>query len=422
MTKTTAIFMAILIVMLPVCFADSLTYDNNGNLVTGDGLYRKYNSLNQLWKVYNGSEENESKLLEEYTYHPVEERVLIKNVSNPEGSWRETVYYVSDEFVRVVNASGTYDFTYIKHEGQRVAELKPDGSKIYMHPDHLGSTTLVTDSNGNGIENTSYTPYGVILEGGEQSRFSYEGQEYSSVVDDYDFHFRKYKAEWGVFTQPDTLIQDVYDPQTLNRYSFERGNPYKYTDESGHQGCLTPGCSVEIGIVSVAPWLAIPGSVAVAYYGGTKLREAYPPSQLAADLSSVYNRAYDYVYEYVDAIKEPMEDLLKMYKTLQDLDKLKTLSDTLKGDLKKEVDIPGSTTYHPSSELYLVNGFPVKTIDVKSVIEHERRQRRNRRYFVRGKGFYNRKQLDRWIEARRRKVRDIMLRKQREARSKQRTS
>ncbi len=34
--------------------------------------------------------------------------------------------------------------------------------------------------------------------------------------------------------QPDTLIQNVYDPQSLNRYSFERSNPYKYTDEDGH--------------------------------------------------------------------------------------------------------------------------------------------------------------------------------------------
>ena len=74
--------LVLLVVMLPVCFADSLslTYDKNGNLVTGDGFYRIYNSLNQLWKVYNGSDT--SLLLQEYTMHPVEERVLVKNVIN----------------------------------------------------------------------------------------------------------------------------------------------------------------------------------------------------------------------------------------------------------------------------------------------------------------------------------------------------
>jgi hypothetical protein len=37
-----------------------------------------------------------------------------------------------------------------------------------------------------------------------------------------------------MFTQPDSLIQNVYDPQSLNRYSFERNNPYKHTDPTGH--------------------------------------------------------------------------------------------------------------------------------------------------------------------------------------------
>jgi hypothetical protein len=36
-----------------------------------------------------------------------------------------------------------------------------------------------------------------------------------------------------IFTQPDSVISNVYDPQSLNRYSFERDNPYKYVDENG---------------------------------------------------------------------------------------------------------------------------------------------------------------------------------------------
>ena len=60
--------------MLPVCFADQidLTYDANGNLISGDGKFREYNSLNQLVKVYNGSDAL-GLLQEELTYHPTEE-------------------------------------------------------------------------------------------------------------------------------------------------------------------------------------------------------------------------------------------------------------------------------------------------------------------------------------------------------------
>ena len=37
-----------------------------------------------------------------------------------------------------------------------------------------------------------------------------------------------------MFTQPDSLLQNILDPQSLNRYSFERSNPYKYKDPTGH--------------------------------------------------------------------------------------------------------------------------------------------------------------------------------------------
>ena len=33
---------------------------------------------------------------------------------------------------------------------------------------------------------------------------------------------------------PDTVVQDLRDPQTLNPYSYCRNNPLKYTDPSGH--------------------------------------------------------------------------------------------------------------------------------------------------------------------------------------------
>jgi hypothetical protein len=36
------------------------------------------------------------------------------------------------------------------------------------------------------------------------------------------------------FTQPDDIIQNVYDPQVLNRYAYVRNNPLRYTDPSGH--------------------------------------------------------------------------------------------------------------------------------------------------------------------------------------------
>ena len=242
---------------LPVCFAEELNliYDANGNLITGDGKYREYNSLNQLYRVYNGSDSS-ADLLQEYVYDPVEERILIKKTFNPDLSVKEKVIYVSQNFIQVHNDSGIYNITYVYHEGQLIAQ-EINGVKQFIHSDHLGSSTVVTDANGTVLENTSYSPYGEILEGGSVSRLDYEGKEFDSVVGDYDFHFRKFNPSWGVFTQPDTLIQNVYDPQSLNHYMFERGNPYKYQDKDGHAFLLDDGAILSAIAIAVISGVAI---------------------------------------------------------------------------------------------------------------------------------------------------------------------
>src|SRR3989338_6134510 len=258
-TNIIATALIVLVISLPVSHAAQLelTYDPNGNLVSGGGYYREYNSLNQLWKIYLNNASGV--LLEEFTYDPLEERVLIKNVSLSNGTWKETVFYIFNNYIEVVNDSGAFSFTYVYHEGQLIGELKPDGTKIFYHPDHLGSTTLITNQSGTPIENTSYTPYGEVYEGGNVSRFDYEGKETDDITGQKDFHFRMQGiAGTPPFSQPDTLIQNVYDPQSLNRYAFEGGNPWKNVDPSGHiiQSCMySPACvNIVTTLTNVLAW------------------------------------------------------------------------------------------------------------------------------------------------------------------------
>ncbi len=243
-----AICMAILVISLPICFASeiSLVYDANGNLISGDGYNRTYNSLNQLNKVYNET----GTLLQEYKYHPVEERVHVKVTYNEDGT-NETVIYISNTFVRIINSSGSYDYTYIYQDGVLVGQINPDGSKIYIHPDHLGSSTVITNQQGEVVENTSYSPFGEVLSGGTETRYGYEGKEYDTVLGDIDFNARRYDPSRGQFLQPDTIIQNLYDPQTLNRYAFERNNPYKYVDEDGHWAQVIVGGAIVVGLFAL---------------------------------------------------------------------------------------------------------------------------------------------------------------------------
>jgi len=62
----------------------------------------------------------------------------------------------------------------------RVAQKEvTGGASSYYHPDHLGSTSIVTDSTGNNVEDLAYYPYGdTFLDVGAQDvKFKYTGQE-----------------------------------------------------------------------------------------------------------------------------------------------------------------------------------------------------------------------------------------------------
>lgn len=224
----------VFILSLVSVFADelNLVYDADGNLVTGDGLYRQYNGLNQLVKVYNGSDSSDP-ILQEFVYDPVEERVAIKITYNSDNSVKETVYYFSDEYVRVVNASGSFDTEYVYMNNQMVAQINPDGSKYFIAADHLGSSSVILNESGNVIENSSYDPFGNILSGGEETRYDYTGQEYDSIMGDYDYNARRYNPEQGQFSSPDKIISNAYNPQMLNAYAYALNNPFIYIDPDG---------------------------------------------------------------------------------------------------------------------------------------------------------------------------------------------
>lgn len=50
-----------------------------------------------------------------------------------------------------------------------------------------------------------------------------------------------YDPELGRFIQPDTIIPDLSNPQSYNRYSYVMNNPLRYTDPSGHQEAESEG-------------------------------------------------------------------------------------------------------------------------------------------------------------------------------------
>ena len=70
------------------------------------------------------------------------------------------------------------------------------------------------------------------------SKYTYTGKEFDSGPGLYYYGARYYNPATFTFTQADSLIPDVYNPQALNRYSYTYNNPVTYTDPDGHMPLL----------------------------------------------------------------------------------------------------------------------------------------------------------------------------------------
>ena len=79
-------------------------YDANGNLISGDSFYREYNELNQLTRIRQGNTSS-GQVMEELVWHPIEERILIKDVYH-NNTKNYTVYCISKEYVVIENKTG----------------------------------------------------------------------------------------------------------------------------------------------------------------------------------------------------------------------------------------------------------------------------------------------------------------------------
>ncbi|HLD72906.1 MAG TPA: RHS repeat-associated core domain-containing protein [Candidatus Nanoarchaeia archaeon] len=250
----------------------NLTYDANGNLIKGINYRYEYDDFNKLVRV----NDTFGNIVEEYSYDHEGNRV--KKINYASGGINTTTYYLDESFVRVVNSSGTYDEMYYYDDTDLVA-MKTMGNLKYYHPDHLGSTNLITNGSGGVIEKITYLPFGGVFLGGND-RYLFTGKELDSV-ETYNFIMRNYDSFLRHFAQPDPFL-NIYDPQQLNRYAYARNNPYKYVDESGGVIALVPLAIGAfpyvwkgIGIIStILTFMDYPSNAeAIASYGATAVGE-----------------------------------------------------------------------------------------------------------------------------------------------------
>jgi RHS repeat-associated protein len=130
------------------------------------------------------------------------------------------------------------------YAGSQMIALRVEGDPVtehngvfFLHGDHLGSTTLTTDSSGNVVARQLYDAWGnVRLKGDLKTDITFTGQR--SNLDEiglYYFKARYYASSLGRFVSADTIVPGPNNPQQLNRYAYALNSPVQYSDPSGMQ-------------------------------------------------------------------------------------------------------------------------------------------------------------------------------------------
>src|SRR5260221_2852372 len=148
--------------------------------------------------------------------------------------------------------------------GSRIVALytkRSDGSEDtrYFHADHLGSTSVVTDTAGNVLERMAYDPWGdrrASSGAGDPTNAiipsttdrGYTGHEHLDLGGMGLIHMngRIYDPTLGRFLSPDPTIQSPYHSQSFNRYSYVWNNPLTSTDPSGYLSDFSKGYPMNV--------------------------------------------------------------------------------------------------------------------------------------------------------------------------------
>jgi RHS repeat-associated protein len=135
----------------------------------------------------------------------------------------------------------------------------------YIHPDHLGSTNVVTDESGNVVDTLEYYPYGETRIN-QPTYPTNEARQYIAQFKDGNslsyLNARYLNSQQGQFLSEDPVFlgdpsqQALSDPQSLNAYSYAEDDPVVKKDPNGRcvgplvAVCITGAVGAVGGVVS----------------------------------------------------------------------------------------------------------------------------------------------------------------------------
>ena len=222
-------------------------WDDNGNLIQDDTRIYGYDHANRLTLVlmdgdtYNFAYRCNGKSIGRFGCESDRVSQTVNSV---------TTNYVLDQAAKHTQVLSDGTNTYL-YGIDRVGEEQPGGWQYHLG-DALGSVRQLVDASDTVTLAQSYEPYGSILNsaGVNSTFFQFTGEQLDGTGLAY-VRARYYAPYLNQWIQPDTIIPDFRNPQSINSYSYVNNNPINFTDPSGLTPCEFSGakyCQVIGGV------------------------------------------------------------------------------------------------------------------------------------------------------------------------------
>ena len=171
-----------------------------------------------------------------YTYDGLGNRV---EKSNGTLYW----YGPGGEVLDETNLTGSLTNEYVFFAGKRVARRDASGNIYYYAEDFIGSSRVITQSNGTLCSDADFLPFGqgVDFTSTCGQNYKFEGKERDIETGNDNFGARYYRSALGRWMSPDwsaipapVPYANLTNPQTLNLYAMTSDNPETFADLDGH--------------------------------------------------------------------------------------------------------------------------------------------------------------------------------------------
>lgn len=206
-------------------------YDANGNLISksdnGQMTSYTYDMLDRLMRVELPSGENVS-----YKYDPFGNR--IERAFSGGGITRYV--YDGENLLQELNGNNVMTAQYTSmFELDSWISMAKGGAHYFYHKDAIGSTRLLSATNGTVVAEYSYDAYGNIStqSGSVENPYTYTGRAWDAEGEFFYYRTRFYDAQVGRFLTLDGFSGFLDRPLSLNKYLYTEGNPITFNDPEG---------------------------------------------------------------------------------------------------------------------------------------------------------------------------------------------